>query len=156
MKSDSTEADIKAAAHICEVVKSRVRPQDFRFAVELFNHAAAGHMPGSHIPPPGPGASGFYLTDIPINRGMLAVNREFMHLDMNDRRALLLRVSFFVDTVRELRGEPGFHQDILNDTDNVLVSERFIDAFACCNFVASNGRVRADVGDLLRKMEGST
>lgn len=156
MPSGYVEKEAKAAAHICELLKSHADPQSFQFAVELFNQAAAGRVSGSHIPPPLPGAGGFHLTDVPINRGMLAISREFQHLDINARMALVMRVSFLLDTAQALRGDERFQQDIISDADGLLISERFIDAFGRCDFIAPSSRVQADLNDLLHKMETPT
>ena len=65
-----------------------VDPEVFKFAVELFQEAASGRMTGSHVPKPDEPA--LHLTNIPMNRGMLAVVRETRHLDEDTRQALML------------------------------------------------------------------
>lgn len=94
-----------------EAAYAPVDPKDFIFAVELFQAAASGQAPQPKAPSDvrlevdfgGGDIKGISFTDTPMNRGMLAINREFQHLKQVQRMALLMRIIDFVPFCKDNR-----------------------------------------------------
>lgn len=134
-----------------------VDPKLFAFAIELFHAAAAGLDPSAHIPKPDPDRPGLYLTNIPINRGMLAVMRETKHLTQDQSVALSARLMEFGFAVDRLKDDPRFAEHIKkgDDEHSLMVSEEFRSAFSQCAFRFDQECMGPDVEDLLRRANPS-
>lgn len=130
--------------------------ETFRYALEIYQQAARGVMPGSHIPKPEEGGGpGYYLTNIPINRGMMAIMREFRHLDELDRQALGMRIMSFGEAVNAAQGDPRFSEHFKpSDEDGALmVSDSFSQAYAECPFLQGVEDFAPDMDAIFHRAE---
>jgi hypothetical protein len=131
----------------------------FKFALELFQQAASGRMSGAHIPKPdSEGPPGLYLTNLPINRGMLAAMNELRHLDDQERHALGLRLMHYGQTVQEAQIEPRFAEhfrpgDPAEKDVVVFVSGAFTKAYVGARFRIDEDHMGVDMDDLYRLAE---
>ena len=135
-----------------KIAQTPVDPALFEFSLGLFCSAASGEMHGSHIPRPDSNFPGIYLTDIPINRGILAVMRETEHLSQADRMALTFRLMHFGEAMAAAREDDRFATHLLPDEDEdgaVMVSGSFQKAYAQCQFLATKKTLRVDLDSLL-------
>lgn len=127
----------------------------FEFALTLYEQAARGTMPGYHLqggPGPDDEPGGIYLTNIPINRGMMAVVRENRHLSDAVRQSLLMRLMHFGEMMEKAQADPRFdgHFKPSDEEGAMMISGAFIHAAAECKFVASNDNFGPDIDDLHR------
>ncbi len=97
------------------------------------------------------GESGYVPSDIPVNRGMLAVMKELSDRDVGDdeRMALSWRIMHF--------GQVFDHMDRLTEfvkegdsPSSVMVSEALMKACASARFVEIDGDLRFDIEDVIR------
>jgi hypothetical protein len=72
--------------------------------------SAANRLPGYHLkggPSPGDESGGLYLTNIPINRGMMAVVRETQHLSEHMLQSLLMCLMHFGEMMERAQSVPS-------------------------------------------------
>ncbi len=129
---------------------TRPVPTDLmKYALRLFESAGSGEMPGSHIPRPDPDmGSGFALTNIPINRGMMAIVRETRHLDEVQQQSLMSRVMHFGQALDGAASDPRLQAHVREEGDGVMVSEEFVEACAQCDFDTSNNDLRLSIDSI--------
>lgn len=139
-----------------DVMSTPVSADEFDFAVEIFHMAALGQMPNSAIPPPPEGSSGFAFTDIPFNRGMLAVCREFMHLDDQKKQSLILRLMVYGDVIGDAKKDGRFAAHVIENEDVQLVSKLFQNSYAVCPLIRRRDRTTVDMGTLESIMLGAS
>lgn len=121
----------------------------FSFAIEIYQAAASLRIPGSGIPAPYPDKPGYYLTDIPFNRGMLAVMKETSHLSDEIRKALGMRIMHFSEAMELAQKDKRFSTHIIAQDDGSLnVSRAFQDSYAACRFLIKKKRVSPDMNHL--------
>ncbi|WP_345476051.1 hypothetical protein [Lysobacter panacisoli] len=126
-----------------------VPPDLMKFGIRLFEAAGSGQMPGSHIPRPDPEmGSGFALTNIPINRGMMAIVRETRHLPEDQQHSLMCRVMHFGQALEEAAADPRLSAHVRPEGDGLMVSEEFVEACAMCAFDTSNNNLRLSIDSL--------
>lgn len=128
--------------------------ETFQFAMGLYEQGARG-MPGYHLkggPGPDDPPGGLYLTNIPINRGMMAVVREMQHLSETMRQGLLWRLMHFGQVFEAARADSRFdvHFKPSDEDGAVMVSDAFIRAAGEFQFVEQGGDLVPDMEDLLR------
>lgn len=141
---------------LLDVMNTPVASDEFAFAVDIFHAAALGQMPNSAIPPPPYGATGFAFTDTPLNRGMLAVCREFGHMDNQTKQALILRLMVYGDVIGDAKKDGRFASHVIDNEDAQLVSKLFQDSYAVCPLVRRRGRTTVDMGALASIMNGAS
>src|ERR1700754_189479 len=102
----------KSLTKIAAQMAQPVPVDTFNFALTLYEQAARGTMPGSHLqggPGPDDKPGGIYLTNIPINRGMMAVVRENRHLSDGMRQSLLMRLMHFGEMLEKAQADSRFN-----------------------------------------------
>ena len=129
-----------------------VDPETFKFALGLFQAAASGRMTGSHINKPA--EPGLHLTNVPMNRGMLAIVRETRHLSDDTRQALMLRVMHFGETIDEVATDPRFSDHVRSDGPALEISNEFMEAYSSCKFSVVGERMSADIEGLAALLDG--
>lgn len=130
------------------------------FSMKVWQEAAAGKLAGSHIPPPGD-KPGIYLTNLPVNRGGLAVAQATSHEPDEIRMALMWRIMHIVDVLEKAAKDDRFkgHVELEGKGEDLhyALSKRFIKAYARCPrpFKIVDGKLTPDIdalaGTLLRK-----
>ena len=125
----------------------------FRFAFDVYSKAASGEMVGSHLPKPDPGKPGLYLSNIPINRGMMAVMRETQHITDDERQSLCLRLMHFGEAMELARADSRLADHLKPDGEMFLVSRPFVDAYAQCHFHMSQEDLLPDLDDLFQRAQ---
>lgn len=146
-----------AEAMIAQISGTKIDPEIFIQSVGVYQRAASGVDPTSRIRPKRQrGQRGIQLTDIPVNRGMLAVMRLTRDLDDHSRRALALRLLCLGAAVDCARKDARFCDVIAaHDADNTYVEDSFFRAFATCQFVKGPGEeIGPDLDDLHRILIG--
>jgi hypothetical protein len=143
------------AAHMDHILTVPVDPAVFEFAIPLFQAAASGAYPDAHIKPAQPDdGPGFRLTNIPMNRGMLAVMKETKHLSQDEREALVMRLMHFGDAFVAARADPRFAEHVKDGQDDaVLVSDAFQRGVAVCAFKVTDDHVVPDMDDLWERIK---
>lgn len=133
-----------------DAIQQPVPTDVFQFCVELFQAAARRTYPEATIPRPDPDKPGYYLTDIPINRGMLAVVKETRHLAKDVQQSLLMRLMHFGEMVDAASKDPRFDGHIKpgETADVTLVSSGIQDCYAACRFVLTGDHIAPDFGHL--------
>jgi len=129
-----------------------VDPATFKFALSLFQEAASGRMSGSHINKPL--EPGLHLTNIPMNRGMLAIVRETRHLGEDERQALMLRVMHFAETIQAVSADARFAEHVCIDDSGFQISDEFIEAYSSCKFTIVDEHIRVDSESLAMLLKG--
>jgi hypothetical protein len=131
-----------------------VKPELFAFAVPLYQAAASGELHGAHIPKPDPEKPGMYLTNIPINRGMLAVMNQTRHLSHAERGALTWRLMHFGQAIQAALADERFGEHVKpgDEPESLLISSEFQDAYAVCKFETIGENSRPDMEDLLARL----
>lgn len=144
-----------ALAYMDRILSVPVDPAVFEFAIPLYQAAASGAYPDAHIAPPEPGEGpGFRLTNIPMNRGMLAVMNATRHLSQDERQALVMRLMHFGDALNAARADPRFAVHVKEgEDDGILVSEVFQRGLAVCDFKVSDDYVVPDMDDLWNRIK---
>jgi hypothetical protein len=141
---------------LSDMVKRQLRipadPETLKFAVGLFQEAASGRMHGAHIKRPN--EPGMHLTNVPLNRGMLAIVKETQHLTDDDRQALMMRVMHFGETISAAAGDSRFEKHVQSTPDGFKVSDEFMEAFATCRFQVTNDHICADMDSLADLVAG--
>lgn len=127
----------------------------FNFALTLYEQAARGTMPGYHLkggPGPDDPPGGLYLTNIPVNRGMMAVVRETKHLTEEQRQGLLWRLMHFGQVYEAARNDPRFdeHFKPSDEEGAVMVSGAFIRAAGEFRYLQTEEDIVPDMEDLFR------
>lgn len=143
------------AEHMDHILSVPVDPALFEFAIPLYQAAASGSYPDAHIKPGEPGEeAGWRLTNIPMNRGMLAVMNETRHLSQDERQALVMRLMHLGDALSAAHADPRFAEHVKDGEDNVLlVSDVFQHGLAVCKFKVSNDFVVPDMDDLWERIK---
>ena len=128
-------------------------PETLAFAVGIYQAAIAGRMPSAHIPPrKGPG---LHLTDVPMNRGMMAILKETRHLSEDDRQVLMFRVMHFGETMSAALLDIRFKRHLRSSDDTGLeVSNELMNAYAACKLASVDGYAVADMDHLADMLEG--
>jgi hypothetical protein len=134
-----------------EQLTTPVDRKTFEFAVGLFQAAAAGAIPDAHLLKPDPEKPGLYLTNIPINRGMLAVMRETRHLTDAQRQGISLRLMYFGEVVEAAATDSRFSEHVKRDDDGcLLVSGAFQGAYAACDLQMDDNSIGPNWDHLLQ------
>ncbi len=167
MKSKSRKKSIKKSrkspigkslTKLAATMDQPIPVDTFNFALTLYEQAARGTMPGYHLkggPGPDDEPGGIYLTNIPINRGMMAVVRETRHLTEEVRQSLLMRLMHFGEMMAMAQADARFADHFKpSDEEGVLmISGAFTHAAAECRFVVSAKNIGPDMDDLYRLAE---
>jgi len=151
-KVQKTMYSDEAAKRFC----GPVDPELLLFAIPLYQAAAMGTMPGSHIPRPDPESGPrIALTNIPMNRGMLAVMNQTRHLSQEERMALGWRLMHFGEAIQAASKDPRFtnHVRPAAEAGATEVSDGFQRAYARCKFAGGSDHIRIDMDDLLKCAE---
>jgi len=128
--------------------------ETFKFAVGLFQEAATAKLHGSHIPPPS--SPGFHLTNVPLNRGMLAIVRETQHLSDDERQALMMRVMHFGETLELARQDSRFSEHLQASEAGYTVSNELMEAIAKVPYVVVGDHITADLDGLAASISGKS
>lgn len=140
------------------VLQTPVPHQVFIAATEAYARAARGDDPKDHLPggpkagdPPG----GYYLSNIPMNRGMMAVMREGRALPDDQRQALGFRVMQFGEALEAAQSDSRFTEHLKpgDEPGAVNVSEALMRALAECRFILEQDNIAPDMDDLYRIAE---
>lgn len=148
----------KSLTQLAETMDQPIPVDTFNFALKLYEQAARGTMPGYHLkggPGPDDEPGGWYLTNIPINRGMMAVVRETRHLTEDVRQSLLMRLMHFGEMMAMAQADARFadHFKPSDQEGALLISGAFTHAAAECKFVVSAKNISPDLDDLHRLAE---
>lgn len=127
-------------------------------ALATYEKAARGDDAADHLqggPKPGDAPGGLYLTDIPLNRGMMAVMRDARDLPDLERQALAWRVMHFGEALEAARTDSRFaeHVKASDEEGAVMISEPFVRGYAECRFVTTEDQVAPDIDDLYQRAE---
>lgn len=141
---------------ITQVSRVALTPALFREAVTIFNRAASGVDPADHIGGPVPKQPGIRLTNIPMNRGMLAVMRFSRQHGPETQQALALRIMYFMPAVQQAANDPRFaHVVKVRDDSDFEYEATFRDAYAQCRFSLVDGdEMGPDMDDIHRILVG--
>ena len=140
------------AGEVARQMNKHVDPETFKFALGLFQEAAAGRMTGSHINKPT--EPGYHLTNIPMNRGMLAIVRETRHLGDSERQALMLRVMHFGETIEVVLADARFNEHVRTEDASWAISNEFMEAYSTCKFNIDDKHIKADIEHLASLLVG--
>lgn len=129
----------------------------FEYALQVFLHASLGEMPGAHIPPPPAGEAGMFLTNHPLNRGMMAVKRELPQLDEVQFTTLFTRLYCYRGDIARCMEDIRFSDliKLSEDGQDILVHDELTGNYAGCRFVATDEFMGADLEDLHRRVRES-
>ncbi|MHC1668125.1 hypothetical protein ACODUO_03095 [Stenotrophomonas maltophilia] len=137
-----------------EGLKEPIPKDVFEFYLGLFHEAARGNMPGYHLKgraaPDDP--PGYYLTNMPFNRGMMAVSRESKHMPGPQRQALMFRLMHVGEAIDTAKKQERFseHFKPSDEEGALMVSGAFNRAMAECRFVMEGEHAGPDMDDLYR------
>jgi hypothetical protein len=140
------------AEEVARQMNTSVDPETFKFALGLFQEAATGRMTGSHINKPT--EPGYHLTNVPMNRGMLAVVRETRHLSESERQALMLRVMHFGETIKMVMTDSRFSEHVRSEGAEWAISDEFMGAYSSCKFSIYDKHIKADIENLAALLVG--
>ena len=141
----------KMLAEMCGPVDAKL----FMYCSEIYG--AAAHM---SMPVENPsfkkfkvGESFIALTDIPVNRGMLAVTKELRELKVSDqvKAAMVSRLLHFGEIFEHAECKPWIKES--SEQGSVMVSECLMRACAEAKINVTNDRLRLDIPDLVRLAE---
>ncbi|MFO1328102.1 MAG: hypothetical protein U1F56_12155 [Rubrivivax sp.] len=140
------------AEEVARQMNTSVDTETFKFALGLFQEAATGRMTGSHIEKSV--EPGLHLTNVPMNRGMLAVVRETRHLSDGERQALMLRIMHFGETVNAVLADSRFSEHVRSEGAELAISNEFIEAYSSCKFSITDKHINADIENLATLLVG--
>ena len=106
-----------------------VDPEVFVFATNIYAATCAG-LAGRVFS--GPAAEMPEVT--PGDLGLSAVAEAFQDLDPAVRESLLWRVQAWTKGVAQASGDPRFSGHVVDDAEQIQVSEAFCHAYAVCDF----------------------
>jgi hypothetical protein len=147
------------AEQMNEAASTPVPFEAYAKATEAFERAARGDDPADHLPGgprPGDEPGGLYLTNIPINRGMMAARRAVGdELSEIQTQSMLLRLMHFGDSLESAQQDVRFAEHVkASDESGLLdVSEAFMRVYAECAFEVEAERMGPDMDDLFRLAE---
>ena len=124
----------------------------FKYAVALYQEAASARLQGAHIPPAS--GHGLHLTNVPLNRGMLAIVRETQHLSDDQRQALMMRVMHFGETLEAASADARFSAHLRKDDVGFEVSNELMDALAKTPYTVVGDHITADFDLLASQISG--
>jgi hypothetical protein len=133
---------------------SRCDPEVYLYLTNVYSAAASRKMPskaGAFRPPDEPGRW-LVLSDIPINRGMLAVVGELRSMNIKDElmHAYMMRVMDFSQVFEHREKFAEFIRDS-DEPGAVSVSEALIKACAAANYLIAGEHMQFDLDDVLRR-----
>lgn len=133
-----------------KALSASISPETFLFASQVYEGAVSGRIPQPKAPSEHgftDGKKGYVMADIPINRGMMAVTREFRHLSHSERMALGFRLMEFGTFIHEHRDRLVQVELVrLGDGETWDVSEAVHHAAAICPLIKTTKNGREDVG----------
>lgn len=153
-KSRKLKTDPRMVQTILESANTPIDESTFAFMVGIYEKAARGELHGAHLPGRGE-KPGYYLTNIPMNRGMMAVMRESGHLTDHQRKSITWRLMHFGEVLERAQKDPRFAQHIKpgEGGDHLLVSYAFQSAYGAVPFMFKRGQVICDFDELYRLAE---
>lgn len=136
-------------------VQAPVDPEKFVYLFAVLMAAASCKMPGvdpgekpAFIDEQG---QSFTFTNIPMNRGLMAVKNELTSMGLGNEEDIAPYMSRFIE-IPDILQDPMFSQFISrHDDDNMAVSNALIAAMGMANFICTKDNLGFDREDLYSK-----